>query len=146
MTITPSLDAAAIRAELELELEWREAEIRFLQGLGSNLSEDKLGQYRRSIVLVVYAHLEGFFKSALEVYAVHLNGANCKVGDVAWAIAAASLATVFKRLRDNDQKSKIFRRKLPDSVAKGTFLRSCRSSNSSMLRSTLTRCSIPSLI
>ena len=117
------LDPAAIRAELELELDWREAEIRFLENVAASLSEIEKAQYRRSLIVLIYAHLEGFCKAALSTYAEHVNQAGCKVVDVDWPIAAASLGMVFKRFRDNDLKSALFRRKLPHDAKLHRFCR-----------------------
>lgn len=119
----PNIDAAQLRAEIEADRTWREEELRFFENQGSLLKESEQEQYRRALVIILYAHLEGFCKAALASYATHINQAGYLVRDTEWAIAAASLATVFSRLRDNDRKSDIFRRTLPDDSKLHRFCR-----------------------
>lgn len=118
-----ALDAAKIREELELEREWRDDELRFLENQGAHLVGADLAKFRRSVVLLIYAHMEGFCKFALTAYAAHVNAAGCLVKETEWAIAAASLAKVFSRFRDNDLKSDLFRRILPQDAKLHRFCR-----------------------
>lgn len=119
----PSIDAAQLRAEIEADRTWCEDELRFFENQGAYLKADAQAQYRRALVIILYAHLEGFCKAALASYAMHINQAGYSVRDAEWAIAAASLATVFSRLRDNDRKSNLFRRTLPDDAKLHRFCR-----------------------
>jgi hypothetical protein len=109
------MKTADLRAELEAERAWRDDEIRKLQNLGEVMSEtaDK-DQYRRALVLILYAHFEGFCKFALSLYcsAINSSGLQCDQADV--ALAATSLAELFRDLRNPEKKSDLFRHSLPD--------------------------------
>jgi MAE_28990/MAE_18760-like HEPN len=109
------MNIADLRAELEAERAWREDEIRKLQNLGESiLDTDDKDQYRRALVLMLYAHFEGFCKFTLSLYSSAINAAQiqCEQADV--ALAAASLADVFRDLRNPEKKSDIFRHSMPD--------------------------------
>ncbi len=51
--------------QLEAEREWREAEIRFLDNNQRALDYDGRKKIRRSILCLIYAHIEGFVKFQL---------------------------------------------------------------------------------
>lgn len=120
---TQLVDAAALRAEMEQDLAWRDDELRFMENQAAGLPEPSASRYRRAMVLLVYAHLEGFVKFAFVAYANAINGVNLSVGDVEWSIAASSLTQVFSRMRDGDRKSEIFRSTLPDDSKLHRFCR-----------------------
>ena len=61
-----------------------------------------------------YAHLEGFCRFALKAYVRAINATGLSCQDAEDAIAAASLADLFKALRNPDSKCAIFRNVLPD--------------------------------
>jgi len=104
-----------LRAELEADRAWREDEVRKLQNLGGNLGSDgERDQYRRALILMLYAHFEGFCKFALSLYCSAINRARIQCGQADFALAAASLAPLFRDLRNPDKKSDIFRHSLPD--------------------------------
>lgn len=118
-----TLDDFAI--ELERDQESREAEVRFLQNLVAelDLSEDAADRYRRSLVLMLYAHFEGAVKFSLQTYLRFVNEQGLKVSEVSSAIAAASLNDVLHALRDTKKKCDLFRRPLPDDSALHRFAR-----------------------
>jgi len=62
MSIT---DISDIYAEVEAEYAWRQDEIRFFQNQSTNAPENKQDQFRRVLILLLYAHFEGFCKFAL---------------------------------------------------------------------------------
>ena len=68
----------------------------------------------RSLVLLTYAHLEGFCKFALLAYAAAINALRLPCRDASSAIVAASLGNVFAALRDLNRKHPALGRKLPD--------------------------------
>jgi hypothetical protein len=95
--------AAQIRAELEDDLSWRRDEIRNLR----NLDTTKVGKpgetcRRRALLVLLYAHLEGFTKFALERYATVINECRVAISDVKRALSAAALADKFKLYRMSD--------------------------------------------
>lgn len=118
------MNPAAVRAELEADQAWREEEIRLFQNRGAAITdEEELRRYRRALVLLLYAHYEGFCKFAFTLYADAVNRAGIKCGEATYAIAAASLSEVFRNLRNPQMKSDLFRRLLPDDTKLHQFAR-----------------------
>lgn len=114
---------ANIRAELEADLEWRQREVRFFQNHGSSLEEQDMRQYRRALVLFLYAHLEGYCKLAFSLYVRAVNDSGILCGDASYAIATASLSDVLRALSNPNKKSEYFRRELPDDAKLHRFAR-----------------------
>ena len=100
------MNIAELRAELEEDRAWRDKEIREFQNRGSAISDEE-GQkrYRRALVLLLYAHYEGFCKFAFTLYTNAINSADITCGEASYAVAAASLADMFKDL-GNPQRSR----------------------------------------
>lgn len=118
------MNLADLRAELEANQAWRRDEIRFFQNHMVWINaEEKQDQYRRALVLILYAHFEGFCKFALALYVNAVNNAMIKCSEANPAIAAASLANLFRDLRDPQRKSEVFRRELPDDTQLHRFAR-----------------------
>lgn len=108
------MSLAVFQEQLELEREWREAEIRFLHNLQGGLSEADQPKIRRSIICLLYAHIEGFVRFAFTLYVDQVNSKGLTCGDVSPAIAAAAFAKEFKALKDVNKKSPFFINSLPD--------------------------------
>ena len=118
------MNLAELRAELETDRAWREDEIRAVQNRGSTIAdEEELKRYRRVLILLLYAHYEGFCKFAFALYANAVNQSGISCGEATYAIAAASLADLFRNLRNPTKKSDLFRRELPDDVKLHRFAR-----------------------
>lgn len=118
------MNLAELRAELELDRAWREDEIRAFQNWGAALTDDEeLKRYRRALVLLLYAHYEGFCKFALTLYVSAVNQVGISCGEATCAIAAASLADLFHDLRDPEKKCDLFRRELPHDAKLHRFAR-----------------------
>ncbi|WP_342750601.1 MAE_28990/MAE_18760 family HEPN-like nuclease [Termitidicoccus mucosus] len=113
----------SIRAQLEADFKWRQDELRFLQNQGASLSESDLEIYRRALIVILYAHFEGFCKFALTVYVNCINGAGIKCDQANYALAAASLADLFAALRNPTQKCAVFKNALPDDSKLHRFAR-----------------------
>jgi RiboL-PSP-HEPN len=104
-----------VRGELEAEQTWRRDEIRFLRNQIANMQSDaEKDKYRRSLVVMLYAHYEGFCKAALLQYVRAVNVANLRCGEAISAIVASSWIHIFKEIENADTKSRIFRALLPD--------------------------------
>lgn len=71
-------------------------------------------QFRRALVVMLYAHYEGFCKFALIQYVKAVNTAAIRCEEAIPAIVAGAWAKVFTAMETGDQKSSIFRSKLPD--------------------------------
>lgn len=118
------MNLANLRAQLEADRAWREDEIRAFQNRGATISdEEELKRYRRPLILLLYAHYEGFCKFALLLYVNAVNELGISCGAAAYAIAAASLAELFRELRNPQRKSDLFRHDLPDDARLHQFAR-----------------------
>lgn len=119
-----SIDLPDLRAEMETEREWREAEIRFLRNQIARIdSEEFKRTARKALVVMLYAHFEGVCKALLSMYVNRLNSLRLRVSEVTPPIGAASLAKVFQELRNPNQKCAEFARSLPDDTALHRFAR-----------------------
>lgn len=120
----PPVDLADVRAQIELEREWREAELRFLRNRLAFISDEtKRKVYRKSLVVMLYAHFEGLCKAILLTYVESVNASGLLVEEANAAIAAASLGDMFQALRDPTSKCSIFKRDLPDDTKLHRFAR-----------------------
>lgn len=100
--------------QLEYDLTWRREEIAFFENVGSELTEDEVKLYRRAVILMLYAHFEGFVKFSLELYVTMLNSRQHTCGEVNYALAAATLSDLFHDLRHPDKKCPEFPNILQD--------------------------------
>lgn len=110
----PSIDLAALRSEVELEREWREAELRFLKNRVAEIRHAKDRDVaRKALVVMLYAHFEGLTKALFTIYVNALNGLGITISSAHSALAAAALADLFKALRNPDSRCKVFGHQLP---------------------------------
>ena len=57
------MTANELREELETELAWRQEELAFFKNQLNNISdENDQRRYRKSLVLILYSHMEGYIK------------------------------------------------------------------------------------
>ncbi|WP_263385740.1 MAE_28990/MAE_18760 family HEPN-like nuclease [Granulicella arctica] len=112
-----------LRAELESDRAWREDEIRFLQNQLSDFPEDEKLRQRRPLLLILYAHYEGFCKFALTLYVNAINREGLPISQVNYALATACLSDLLEAMCDNSSKSDLFRHALPDDVKLHRFAR-----------------------
>ena len=118
------IDLAKLWSEIEAEQTWRVDELRFFQNQIASLVDDlQKDQFRRALILLLYAHYEGFCKFALTLYVNTINATGIACGSLNTAIAAASMHTIFRELRDPSSKSSLFSRKLPDDAKLHRFAR-----------------------
>lgn len=68
------MNASDLRAELEAEMAWRQEDLAFFKNQLSNISnETEKEKYRKSLVLILYSHMEGYIKIALQTYIKYIN-------------------------------------------------------------------------
>jgi len=72
---------------------------------------------------MLYAHYEGFCRSALSIYADAINKEHIACGEAVTCIAASSLASKFKDFENFERKSSLFKRLLPDDTQLHRFTR-----------------------
>jgi hypothetical protein len=108
------MNLSELRTGLETELTWRQDEIRFFRNQLSNIvKEEEKDKFRRALILILYAHFEGFCKFALTTYVEAINDEEIACSDANPFIAAASLFNVFQSLFNTDKKCQIFKNQLP---------------------------------
>jgi hypothetical protein len=118
------IDIAALRAEIEAEREWREREMRMLRNQIALIPHEEHRKLaRKALVVMLYAHFECVTKAIFAMYVNRLNALSLRVAEVVPALGAASLANVFRALRDPNTKCKEFARALPDDSALHRFAR-----------------------
>jgi len=82
--------------------------------MGSISLDAERDRFRRALVLLLYAHFEGFCRFAFTLYVNAINNAGINCAQASSAVAAASLSDLFKALRNPQKKIPEFRRVLPD--------------------------------
>lgn len=107
-----------VLGELEADRAVRENEVRLIRNLAAaEVNASRSVALRRSLVLVTYAHLEGFSRFALYSYVSALNALKLPCSDAAMPLVAASLHQAFAALRNAQSKHPIFAKKMPDDAA-----------------------------
>ena len=83
------------RAQLQYDLEWREREFTLLINQLSNMSQDDKKIYRKTLLVMLYSHFEGFCKFAFQTYLKLINEERIARSDANEYIIASSLLDVF---------------------------------------------------
>lgn len=117
------MNVEAVRGVLEEELALRWAEMRHLSNQVYLVRPSHRKRFRRALVVMLYAHLEGFAKSCLGTYAHEVNRERLKCGDANDALATASLANVFRSLASDAKPHAFFRNKAPEDSKLHAFAR-----------------------
>lgn len=101
--------------DLEADRLQRESEIRLIVNiLEKTGTESEQNILLRSLVLLTYAHLEGFCKFSLLAYTGAINAMGLLCKEVSVPLLTASLRDVFAALRNFDSKSPEFKKELAD--------------------------------
>lgn len=118
------MDIDHFRAQLEGEMEWREAEIRFFQNTCEGLANpESEKQFRRALILMLYSHFEGYCKFALSLYVSVINASEALCKDANPAIVASTISDVLQKLREGTGKAPEFKNALPDDSKLHRFAR-----------------------
>jgi hypothetical protein len=92
----------ALSLELEQEYSKRIYEITQIENFfrlnSASTSEELSGIVLKSLIILLYAHFEGFCKKALKFYVIYINKMETFICDVKYGIAAASLHEDFEKL------------------------------------------------
>lgn len=91
------------RSELEDSLTWRITEYIALKNL---IKDNKNVSVVKSLVVMLYAHFEGFFKDCMEIYIKYVNSSARLLKDFNDSIIAASLSREFSSFEDMNRKCK----------------------------------------
>ncbi|OOW10247.1 MULTISPECIES: MAE_28990/MAE_18760 family HEPN-like nuclease [Acinetobacter] len=117
------MDINAFRTELEEDWEWRLDELRLLKNLSAPLDDNKANTYRRSLVVFLYAHFEGFFQFALSHYIKTVNDQSIPCAQANTHLVSATIHDVFKALRDDSAKCSYFKAHAPEDTKLHRFFR-----------------------
>lgn len=108
------MTADELRAALEAELAWRQEELAFFKNQLNEIAEGNKDKYRKSLVLILYSHMEGYIKICLQTYVQYINAQGLKRKDVNTGLMAAGMYKEFAAYENLDRKCEVFRRKLPN--------------------------------
>lgn len=117
------MEAESLRNQFESEIAWRQEELAFLKNQLVNVDEKNKAKYRKALVLMLYAHFEGFSKIALQLYLQYINDLNLSIADVNANLQAAALKKEFIAFDNLDRKNEYFRKKLPNDTKLHRFYR-----------------------
>jgi hypothetical protein len=115
---------ADLRKQLELDLEWRQKEMRLLYNMLSNIDdEEEKRSYCKALVVMLYSHFEGFCKLAFSIYIDIINEENIRCSQVNANLAAISLEDIFQGINDPNKNCSFFRGSPLDNKWKRFFRR-----------------------
>jgi hypothetical protein len=118
------MNLSDIRAQLEMELTWRQNEMRLLHNQLAFIEKDEeKNRYRKSLVVMLYSHYEGFCKTAFLIYINSVNKERLKCLEMNDYIVTANFAEIFIALEVPNAKCKIFKPKLPEDTKLHRFCR-----------------------
>lgn len=108
------MTADELRAALETELAWRQEELAFFKNQLNEVEESNKNKYRKSLVLILYSHMEGYIKIGLQIYIQYINSQGLNRRDVNTGLMVASMHKEFIAYENMERKSEFFRKALPD--------------------------------
>jgi hypothetical protein len=117
------MTAEELRTQLEDDRTARLDEIRRLGNLMADMDETSQDEFRRCLVVMTYAHYEGFCKAAMSAYVAAINSLAVISSSASSEIVAASWHKRFSRLENPNLKCDVFRRELPDDTQLHRFAR-----------------------
>ena len=117
------MTADELRAALEVELAWRQEELAFFKNQLSEIAEKNKNKYRKSLVLILYSHLEGYIKICLQTYVQYINSQGLNRKDVNTGLMVASMHKEFVAYENLDRKCETFRKELPNEARLHRFYR-----------------------
>lgn len=100
--------AEALADKLAEDLVWRKKELTVLRRLLASASDDRKSVLVRSLVAIVYAHWEGFLKSAARVYVEYVKARRLSYSELATNfVAQAVLPRMRRAVEQRDAKAVI---------------------------------------
>ena len=109
---------------MEQERAWRQEELAFFKNMLNNIDdEDKKDKYRKSLVLILYSHMEGYVKICLQTYVQYINDLKLPKKQFVNGLIAAGMHREFLAYENMDRKCKVFKTKLPEDSALHRFYR-----------------------
>lgn len=96
-----------LQQEIENEYSVRLSELIKMENfhkLNDNGNEDFAGLYRKSLIIILYSHFEGFCKKVLLIYVDYINRIDLLTENVKDGLAASNMLLEFNRLVDGNYK------------------------------------------
>jgi len=97
-----------LTVELEQEYSKRIAEItiveNFVEYHKGTATEDVVGVIRKSLIMVLYSHFEGYCKQVLQYYVIYINKEKILSSDAKSGLIAANMHKEFRKLLDSNHK------------------------------------------
>ncbi len=104
-----------LRTSLESERAWRQEELAFFKNQLNNIeNEDEKDRYRKSLVLILYSHMEGYVKICLQTYVQFINALALPRENFVSGLIVAGMHKEFNAYDNMDKKCAFFKTKLPD--------------------------------
>jgi hypothetical protein len=110
------MTSADFVAELHREHDWRFDEVRRFKNLIECEQPPVRDELRKSLVVILYAHFEGFCVFALQHYLTAVNSLRMPCREVSPALVAGAWERVFNAMEHGDQKCRVFRQPLPNDI------------------------------
>ncbi len=99
-----------LRKQLELDLEWRQKEMRLFYNMLSNIDDDEEKRsYCKALIVMLYSHFEGFCKLAFSIYIDIINQESLRCSQVNVNLAVISLGEIFQGINDPNKNCSFFR-------------------------------------
>ncbi|ACV62301.1 hypothetical protein Dtox_1428 [Desulfofarcimen acetoxidans DSM 771] len=96
-----------LQQEIENEYSIRHYELVSMENfykLNDTGDEDFAGLYRKSLIIILYSHFEGFCKKVLLIYVDYINRGELLTVNVKDGLAASNILLEFRRLNDSNYK------------------------------------------
>lgn len=100
--------------ELYREYNWRFDEVRRLKNLINSDPVPARNDLRKSLILVLYSHFEGYCIFALQHYLAAVNEVLLPCSEATPALIAGAWERVFHAMETGDQKCRVFHQSLPN--------------------------------
>ncbi|HFK5797946.1 TPA: MAE_28990/MAE_18760 family HEPN-like nuclease [Enterobacter hormaechei subsp. oharae] len=109
------MESSDFQTQLQTEMLWRETEIRGLNNIIEQLTNDATkNMVRRATICLLYAHVEGFVKFSFKLYIDAINSMDLECSKVKSVLTAAVYYVDFMKIDNPDKKNKIFKKVLAD--------------------------------
>jgi len=96
--------------ELDSAYNERAREIRKLEDYGLEQNDDELGVLRKALIVLLYAHFEGYCKFSLKCYVSYINRETPRLSEIKHGLLSACMEEAFKKLTNDQYKPVHMRR------------------------------------
>ena len=108
------MTADEMRVELETEMAWRQEEMGFFKNQLNNIADNEKDRYRKSLIILLYSHMEGYIKICLQIYIKYINSQHLLRKDVISELIVSGMSKEFHAYENLDRKCEFFKSFLPN--------------------------------